>query len=51
MTKQQIKNKISDLEQWLTDNPNHSNRTLIETDLRRLKDQLQNYKDDASNDI
>lgn len=37
MTSQQIKNKIADLEQWLKDNPNHANRTLIETDLRNLR--------------
>ncbi|WP_281233468.1 hypothetical protein [Flavobacterium gelatinilyticum] len=37
MTAQQIKNKISDLEQWLRDNPNHMNRTTIESDLRDLR--------------
>lgn len=37
MTPQQIKNKIAELEQWLRDNPNHTNRTLIESDLRNLK--------------
>lgn len=37
MTTQQIKNKIAELEQWLQDNPNHTNRTLIETDLRNLR--------------
>jgi hypothetical protein len=36
MTPQQQKNKITELEQWLRDNPNHENRTIIETDLRRL---------------
>jgi hypothetical protein len=38
MTPQQRKNKITELEQWLQDNPNHANRTMIETDLRKLKD-------------
>jgi hypothetical protein len=42
MTPQQIKNKIKDLEQWLRDNPNHANRTTIETDLRKLNDQQEN---------
>jgi hypothetical protein len=36
MTPQQRKNKIAELEQWLRDNPNHANRTIIETDLRKL---------------
>lgn len=36
MTNQQQKNKIAELEQWLRDNPNHENRTMIETDLRKL---------------
>jgi hypothetical protein len=36
MTPQQQKNKIAELEQWLRDNPNHENRTMIETDLRKL---------------
>lgn len=31
-------NKIAELEQWLRDNPNHENRTTIETDLRKLKE-------------
>lgn len=39
MTKQQQKNKIAELEQWLRDNPNHENRTMIETDLRKLTEQ------------
>lgn len=38
MTPQQKKNKIAELEQWLIDNPNHENRTIIETDLRKLKE-------------
>ena len=39
MTPQHRKNKIAELEQWLRDNPNHANRTIIETDLRKLKEQ------------
>lgn len=39
MTSQQRKNKIAVLEQWLQDNPNHANRTTIETDLRKLKEE------------
>ncbi len=38
MTPQHRKNKIAELEQWLRDNPNHANRTTIETDLRKLKE-------------
>jgi hypothetical protein len=38
MTRQQRINKISELEQWLIDNPEHPNRTLIETDLRKIKE-------------
>jgi hypothetical protein len=41
MTPQQRKNKIAELEQWLRDNPNHANRTIIETDLRKLTEQQQ----------
>ena len=41
MTPQQIKNKIAELEQWLRDNPNHVNRTIIEADLRKLTEQQQ----------
>lgn len=40
MTKRQRINKISELEQWLMDNPNHANRTVIETDLRKLKEEV-----------
>jgi hypothetical protein len=39
MTPQHRKNKITELEQWLRDNPNHANRTIIETDLRKLKEE------------
>ena len=38
MTPQHRKNKIAELERWLRDNPNHENRTTIETDLRKLKE-------------
>jgi hypothetical protein len=38
MTKQQRRNKITELEQWLHDNPGHPNRTMIETDLRKVKE-------------
>jgi hypothetical protein len=41
MTPQQRINKIAELEQWLIDNPNHTNRTIIETDLRKLKEKIQ----------
>jgi hypothetical protein len=41
MTKQQLLNKISQLEQWLIDNPcNHISRPHIEADLRKAKEQL-----------
>jgi hypothetical protein len=39
MTPQHRSNKIAELEQWLRDNPNHDNRTVIETDLRKIKEQ------------
>ena len=42
MTTQQIKNKITQLAQSLRDNPDHANRTTIETDLRKLNDQQEN---------
>ncbi|PWA10941.1 hypothetical protein [Flavobacterium laiguense] len=35
----QQKNKIGTLEKWLKENPNHPNRTTIETDLRTLKEE------------
>lgn len=38
MTPQQRQNKIADLEQWLKDNPNHPDRTTVETDLRKLQE-------------
>jgi hypothetical protein len=40
MTPQQRQNKIAELEQWLQDNPSHHpNRPLIETDLRKLREE------------
>jgi hypothetical protein len=40
MTPQHRKNKIAELEQWLQDNPSHHpNRSLIEADLRKLKEE------------
>jgi hypothetical protein len=49
MTKQHQTNKIAELEQWLQDNPNHPNRTTIETDLRKLKEEQvgRNYERDT----
>lgn len=38
MTPEQT-NKITELEQWLRDNPNHPDRTTVETDLRKLKEE------------
>lgn len=35
----QQKNKIAVLEQWLRDNPNHADRSKIESDLRKLKEE------------
>ncbi len=46
MTNQQLKNKISELEQWLFDNSSeHEARPMIEADLRNAKEQLANFKD------
>jgi regulator of sirC expression with transglutaminase-like and TPR domain len=39
MTLQQTQNKITELEFWLENNPNHPDRTTIETDLRKLKEE------------
>lgn len=40
-TKQQLKNKKEELEQWLRDNSTeHEARPMIESDLRRVNDQL-----------
>lgn len=40
MTPQQLKNKRTELEQWLIDNPNHVNCKEIQADLRNIIDQL-----------
>lgn len=40
MTKQQMKNKVSDLEWWLTNNPNHPNQGLVLRDKRELERKL-----------
>ena len=48
MTKQQLKNKITELEQWLTDNHSeHIARPQIECDLRKAKEQLAKIKANA----
>lgn len=38
MTPQQRTNKIAQLQEWLRDNPNHPDRTTVETDLRKLQE-------------
>lgn len=44
-TKKQLKNKINDLEQWLKENPStHENRPLVETDIRKAKQMLDELK-------
>lgn len=41
MTKQQLKNKIAELEQWLIDNAaRHEARAQIHNDLREAKERL-----------
>ncbi|AJA67347.1 hypothetical protein MYRA21_0103 [Myroides sp. A21] len=40
MTKQQIKNKISELDYWLTNNAHHTNYTLVLKDKKELEQQL-----------
>lgn len=45
MTKQQLQNKIAELEFWLEHNhPEHIARPEIEADLRKLKEQLIKFK-------
>ncbi|PIF60059.1 hypothetical protein [Flavobacterium sp. 2] len=40
-----IKEKIRELENWLIENPNSSERNLIESDINKLKNQLEkNYE-------
>ncbi len=45
-TKTELEAKINDLEVWLFYNVNHPNRTIIESDLRNLKNQLDNKEYD-----
>jgi hypothetical protein len=40
MTKQQLKNKKAELEQWLMDNPNHADRCKIQSDLNNIINEL-----------
>lgn len=47
MTLQQIKNKIKELEYWLEHNHSHPNRTTIESDLRRLREELTQLENDG----
>jgi hypothetical protein len=37
----QIKEKIQELENWLIENPNSPERNLIESDIKKLKNQLE----------
>jgi hypothetical protein len=37
----QIKEKIKELENWLIENPNSPERNLIESDIKKLKNQLE----------
>lgn len=37
----QIKEKIQELENWLIENPNSQERNLIESDIKKLKNQLE----------
>ena len=41
MTKSEIRIKIQELETWLIENPNNPERTLIESDLKKLKISLE----------
>ena len=47
MTPIQIENKIKELEYWLEHNHSHPNRTIIEADLRKLREDLLKPEDDA----
>ena len=42
MTPQQVTTKIAELELWLMENPHNENRTIIESDLRKLKESQEN---------
>ena len=48
MTPKQIENKIRELEYWLEHNHNHPNRTTIEGDLRKIREELLKNETDAS---
>lgn len=37
----QIREKIQDLENWLIENPNSPERNLIESDIKKLRTQLE----------
>nr|WP_294783373.1 hypothetical protein [uncultured Flavobacterium sp.] len=41
MEKTTIKEKIQELENWLLENPNSPERSLIESDIKKLKNQLE----------
>lgn len=47
MTPTQKENKIKELEYWLEHNHNHPNRTTIEGDLRKLREELLKDETDA----
>lgn len=46
MTNQQRRNKIAELSEWLTNNPNHPNRNLVQNDKRCLELELSNLETD-----
>lgn len=41
MEENQIKEKILELENWLIENPNSPERRLIESDINKLKNQIE----------
>ncbi|WP_255474724.1 hypothetical protein [Flavobacterium sp. LC2016-01] len=41
METNQIKEKIQELESWLIENPNSPERTLIESDIKKLRTNLE----------
>lgn len=41
MEKEQIEEKIQELENWLIENPNSSERNLIESDIKKLRTKLE----------
>lgn len=40
MSEQQLRNKISDLGYWLTNNPHHENYSIVLRDKKELEQQL-----------